>query len=186
MKPRPFGILDAMLCIAAVAVGLGANRAEWERLQHQDRPSPFYDLLWLWLPHLSAWTVAVLIMHLRPPRPSFGRLMRRPGAVACLASFAFAFVIAGMFAIIAVEANFVWPGERLIDLPRRPIAAYVIDYCRLVGIAVIGAWLALAAPGRWRPEPTWIDRLGRALGLTWIAVSLVTWTLLLLELSGRG
>src|SRR5262249_20666667 len=156
-------------------------RVEWERLQHRDRFSPFYGLLWLWLPHLSAWTVAVLIMHLRPPRPSFGRLMRRPGAVACLASFAFALIIAGMLAIIAVEANFVGPGERLIDLPRRPIMVYVVLYCKLIGIAVAGAWLALAASGRWRPEPTWIDRLGRALGLTWIAVSLVTWMLPLLE-----
>ena len=30
-----------------------------------------------------------------------------------------------------------------------------------VGFAVAGAWLALLLVGRWKAEPTWIDRLGR-------------------------
>ena len=32
-----------------------------------------------------------------------------------------------------------------------------------------GSWLTLSLNRRWRPEPTWLDRLGRALGLYWIA-----------------
>ena len=36
-----------------------------------------------------------------------------------------------------------------------------------------GAWLTLLLAGWWRPEPTWIDRFGRALGAAWLAVSLV-------------
>jgi hypothetical protein len=38
--------------------------------------------------------------------------------------------------------------------------------------AVAGAWLILLLAGWWRPEPSWIDRLGRVLGLGWIVLSL--------------
>src|SRR5262245_54032501 len=36
-----------------------------------------------------------------------------------------------------------------------------------VGFAVSGAWLTLWLSGRWRPERTWIDRLGRVMGWLW-------------------
>jgi hypothetical protein len=38
---------------------------------------------------------------------------------------------------------------------------------------VAGAWLALALAGWWRPEPSWVDRLGRALGLGWLFANLI-------------
>jgi hypothetical protein len=34
--------------------------------------------------------------------------------------------------------------------------------------AVGGIWLTLIASGRWRVEPSWIDRFGRAIGFYWI------------------
>jgi hypothetical protein len=34
--------------------------------------------------------------------------------------------------------------------------------------AVVVAWVILLLSGRWRSEPSWIDRLGRALGVFWI------------------
>jgi hypothetical protein len=37
-----------------------------------------------------------------------------------------------------------------------------------VPVAILGAWSALAICGRWSPEPSWIDRLGRILGVFWI------------------
>jgi hypothetical protein len=30
---------------------------------------------------------------------------------------------------------------------------------------VIVAWATLGLTGRWRPEPSWLDRAGRAIGL---------------------
>ena len=39
------------------------------------------------------------------------------------------------------------------------------------GYAVAAAWLALAVAGRWRPERSWIDRLGRVLGVAWIVIT---------------
>lgn len=37
------------------------------------------------------------------------------------------------------------------------------------GYSVAAVWLLLALSGHWRPERSWIDRLGRVLGLVWIA-----------------
>jgi hypothetical protein len=36
------------------------------------------------------------------------------------------------------------------------------------GWAVAVSWLTIALIGRWRPEPSWVDRAGRALGCIWI------------------
>jgi hypothetical protein len=42
-----------------------------------------------------------------------------------------------------------------------------------VAAAVAGAWFVLAVAGWWRPQPTWIDRLGRAAGFLWTVPYLV-------------
>ena len=34
-------------------------------------------------------------------------------------------------------------------------------------LPVPATWTALAWTGRWQPEPGWIDRFGRALGVRW-------------------
>jgi hypothetical protein len=44
----------------------------------------------------------------------------------------------------------------------------------LLSGAVAVAWLALAVTGRWHPERSWIDRLGRALGLGWLVIFLLS------------
>jgi hypothetical protein len=47
--------------------------------------------------------------------------------------------------------------------------AYSFVYHVDVGFAILGGWVALVLSGRWRPEPSWIDRAGRIIGVTWIA-----------------
>jgi hypothetical protein len=37
--------------------------------------------------------------------------------------------------------------------------------------------MALAFSRRWRPEPSWIDRLGRVLGLYWLLMLLMIFAL---------
>ena len=41
------------------------------------------------------------------------------------------------------------------------------------GGAVAAVWTVLALSGRWRPERSWIDRLGRALAMLWIMLSVL-------------
>jgi hypothetical protein len=38
---------------------------------------------------------------------------------------------------------------------------------------VAAGWLTLALLGRWRPEKSWIDRLGRVLGVGWIIANVL-------------
>jgi hypothetical protein len=44
------------------------------------------------------------------------------------------------------------------------------------GLAVLVAWLVLIVSGRWRPEHSWLDDAGRALGWACLALSAFTLT----------
>jgi hypothetical protein len=46
-----------------------------------------------------------------------------------------------------------------------------VSFASPCGPAVAAVWLVLAMSGRWRPEKSWIDRLARLLGATWIGIS---------------
>lgn len=100
------------------------------------------------------------------------RLARQPGTVACGAISLVLVVVIGLS--IAFELGF----DR-----RDPIAFGVIKVVAiqmtsddafnhltpLAAWATAASWLVLAVGGRWRPEPDWIDRAGRVIGITWIA-----------------
>jgi hypothetical protein len=102
------------------------------------------------VPPLATLTVAVLVMRLRRPRPPLRKLVRLQGTAACL---------------MALSSAIFLP---LVDASR--------DRTPLI-VAGAWAWLGLKETGFWRPEPTWIDRLGRALGWAWIIVPLAVWTM---------
>jgi hypothetical protein len=40
-------------------------------------------------------------------------------------------------------------------------------------MAVLTSWMTLIVGRRWRAEPTWVDRLGRAVGVFWIVAGAV-------------
>lgn len=42
-----------------------------------------------------------------------------------------------------------------------------------LGPAVLAVWTIQYLSGRWRPQATWIDRAGRALGIFWLVLYLV-------------
>jgi hypothetical protein len=43
----------------------------------------------------------------------------------------------------------------------------------MMGITVSAVWIVLWLIGAWRPEPSWIDRAGRVVGIYWVANSLL-------------
>ena len=59
-----------------------------------------------------------------------------------------------------------------VQKPTGPTRGTAFDH---IGFAVAGAWFALLLSGRRRPEPTWLDRLGRAIGWLWLGLSVVLW-----------
>lgn len=99
-------------------------------------------------------SLAFVLIRIRKPRPPLGHVLLQPGMVAVGAMLA-GLVIAFGLLVLGVAAVF-----GMLALSS----------------TVLVAWTALALTGRWRPEPGWIDRFGRALGVCWcllIPVSLV-------------
>src|SRR5262249_31282898 len=119
------------------------------------------------LPCVAMWTLALLSIRLNRPGADLRRLALRPGMAACL------MVILGMG--VACVLNLLdmtipgsWQGAPMILIWLIPLTLY------LSAPPVAAAWSLLALTGRWNPEPTWTDRLGRVLGAWLVVVVLAT------------
>jgi hypothetical protein len=177
--PRKLTILDAMILVAAVACGFPLGRATagvvyYDGPGHEqnvvarcaDRPVRAV------LPFLMTLTTAALFIRLRRPRPRWRRLARQPGMAACCAAVVpIAFVSIGFAGLKwQLEPNAtLWCGDWRAD-PLFGGCGY------LAGVWVLTTWLVLALGRRWRAERSAIDRLGRIVGVAWLAV-LALWIL---------
>ena len=115
---------------------------------------------------LIPWTVAVFLIGLRHPRPGLRGLITRPGVAACGAVTVWLGSKALLLALMSVGV----PQKRAL------VRDYLGDGLALVSWAapaVAGAWLVLALSGRWRPDRGWIDRSGRMLGASWLALEVL-------------
>jgi hypothetical protein len=168
MVVRRLSVLDAMILVAATAMGLAGIRA-CSPAFYSYQYTPITPPPWLnWLavvlsnwafyvsPLPAAWTLAAMVLRLRSPRPPMRRLMRQPGAVAVLA--------ATMLVLIGVV-------HYLLDLHNPSLHDIPYQYTSFsLGCGVGSAWWILALGKRWRAEPSWIDRFGRALGAYWVGM----------------
>jgi hypothetical protein len=144
-------VADLMILVAATAAGLTGY------LQVRDWRTAASFLL-------TAWSLALIAIRLRGPRPRLRRVFRQPGMVACcvaiLASAAIILDLIGLQIHLYISENFIYYGMSVFS--NRTIAN--------CGFGIAAAWLSLALAGCWRPEPGWIDRTGRLLGICWIAL----------------
>ena len=152
---RPRTLVDLMVFVAATAVGLATCRAMWEQAEFDPGS---WTHLFLAAPCVASCSLALVMLRLRRPRLNFRRIVRQPGAMACLAVvtlLAFRMAVPlGVAALCGLK-----PGS------------WVGRFCResvLAGYVVAAAWLTLAITGIRRTEPGWIDRLGRIFGTYWI------------------
>ena len=180
---RKLTLSDAMIVGAATATALAVTRR-----------ADLWDYSWTWsepyrdiLCHIrwncfgasfviAAWSLAFLILRLRRPRPMLRRLARQPGMVACTV----ATVVLGIKLINYLSVA----GVLAIDLSSATAWYYLSEEVSSdefpfvpseVGCAVAAAWTIQAIGGRWRPEPSWIDRLGGLLGAFWIMTIPFSW-----------
>jgi hypothetical protein len=157
-----------MILVAATAVGFGGIRTcspEFYTYQYTPIPPPpwlnwsavvFSYWVFYFSPLPTAWTLAALVLRLRSPRSPLRRVMRQPGAVASCA--------ATMLILIGAV-------HYLLDLHNPSLHAVPFEYTSFsLGCGVGSAWLILALSMRWRAERSWLDRLGRVLGVYWIAM----------------
>jgi hypothetical protein len=179
MKPlRRFNTADAMVMIAATAIafafvqfqGLPWILAEkWFPPQDNIlRPPEDGDLAALISSFLIPWTVALLILRLRRPRPSRRRLFMRPGFVACAIAIAMM-----VFLCLDEYRQCVFTYRSFPALGFQNVVA--LNYRISVSFATAGLWVLMAACGRWHAERSWIDRAGRAMGALWIILILIRW-----------
>ena len=93
---------------------------------------------------------------MRQPRPPLGTLLRQPGTVAGLAM---------VFGLFWGTGGLLWLfPDKFDSMIAAPTA---------VGGAVVIAWIALALTRNWKPEPGWVDRMGRILGCAAIGTALL-------------
>ncbi len=186
---RRLSLLDLMILVGSCAVGLGACRFAVAALLQGNtslgnliaRPEVWtfrevvvrvIDGVVLVLVVFGPWTFALPALWLRSPRPSWRRLMTRPGFTACLAAV-LGMVAGGLvttltalvrqpMVVVTWLSPFAWLRIFLLDV-------IIVD----AGRAVLIAWTFQALAGRWRPEPGPLDRLGLALGWLWIVAGVV-------------
>jgi len=166
---RPFNVVDGMIAVAAVAVGLALARIVWAYSARSLRGLALHRLSgvsgwWAYLRRhpwvvggftalvcsglivlLLVGSLAFLSVRLRRPRPPAEQLVRQPGMVAVEAMWA------GLLGSVILGGHGSAPALGILAL----------------AVPVPAAWAALAWTGRWQPEPGWIDRFGRALGVWW-------------------
>jgi hypothetical protein len=129
-------------------------------------------------------TIAVLTMRLRYPRPPFRRLACQPGFVACCA-VALTLALSDLEYLGRVSIQGVDnPFQRGFssELFNVVLDGFGYSFTRN-GYAVSATWLMLALGSRWRPESSWIDRIGRAIGVFWIVMIAAYWSLPLLAVA---
>lgn len=174
--PRKFTILDGMILVAAIACGFALWRAVqeslgglWVFMGESWLRRNTRGLSWAATPFLMILAPAVLAMRLRRPRPRWIRLARQPGMVACCAALVPIAVSLARFA----RGGAIQGREELNPMSLFGPGFYLQYRGYDTGLWVLGAWLALALSGRRRAERSWIDRLGRIVGIGWLVVLVI-------------
>ena len=165
-----------MILLAALAVGLVMARTnlpvEFEPLPRSPGQIPNVISAWavLLFPSLEVGTLAVSLLAVRGPRPPLRRLTLRPGFVACGAAGVILTVGAAVNALyLGVGAVLrQWPGG-WVPYQNRDLM-FFNNHVGQISYAVAVSWSLMAAGGRWRPEPHWVDRLGRGFGFFWVGM----------------
>jgi hypothetical protein len=181
---RRLTLKDTMLLVAATAVGVAWARAGWDwmyvsrteknlaippRWEPYDRAVRTVPAL---IPCVATCTVALLALRLSRPRQRMHRVVLQPGTAAC--------IVAALGLIVGAvdfgSSTFWWWALKAERMPISRVAFHSMEYLfqatSRIAVALAAVWLILAASRRFRPEPSWIDRLGRVLGALWIAVAI--------------
>ncbi len=153
-----------MMLIAAAVIGivgiwdLDAGNAEFD-LGRRDLP----ERIAIYSPMLISLSMAVMAAGLWPPRSRPSDPCQRPGFTACW--------VALLVTAINAVAMFAMDPDSLTTIDKFIRRFEFVGFWMTAadsGFAVLIAWTTLALSGCWRPEPSWIDRSGRVLGVVWI------------------
>jgi hypothetical protein len=195
MTSRKFRLLDAVILVAAVAVGLVWVRAEQVREGFLRQfgegrfPTPYIERTFGWLgnacfeadgyilPCAATLTLAITALTLQHHRRALGRVTRQPGALACIAA-SLAILLEMLQGCLETFRSIVVLGWKLED--HRPHIHFVWSTSLIPtvtptgsGLAVAVVWGILLLGGRRSRKSDWLELIGRVVGLFWIARGLV-------------
>ncbi|WP_435008512.1 hypothetical protein P12x_005719 [Tundrisphaera lichenicola] len=167
---RPLTLMDVMVLVAATAAAFAMERFFEGKVGVRatlNLPGDWLQRLWVGMPTYLAvsWSLALIPLRWAGLRPSTSRIARQPGMVACVATIGAMILGIGLNAAqAAMTLSVDQPGMTYTYSPNY----YWYGGTGMIGPVVTGAWVALALGGRWSPERSWIDRLGRLLGAYWV------------------
>lgn len=183
---RNFTILEGLALVAATAVGFTLVRYHGMRLNPTFLRSQFSipvtvlmladdSVRYYVAPVLACWTVTYFALCASVRRSMRRRDLRAPGFVALFA--------ATLALSLGVGCRLIY---RLTGITTGMLSPQVVvDLQRGASHAVVISWATLWLVGLWRPVPTLRDRLGRAIGATWIACEILTQARIFVEYAIR-
>src|SRR5262249_37087038 len=137
---RRFHLWDAMILVAAIAVGLALGKVTFSACYPRRQIPPAFRRFYAIegghaaaFPCVQSLVVAVLPLRLRRPRPPLSRLLRQPGVVACCTS-----VVVLVIGAIAVRS-----------FGGTSPSSFVFIFSRFTGMNVAVAWVMLWFSGWW-------------------------------------
>jgi hypothetical protein len=192
MTRRTFTVLDALILIAVTAMGLvwwrilaqyglvpdslGSHFLE-ASLRERLRSGLLIAVFEIY-PLMVAWTFGLLLLRLRNPRPRLVRMARQPSFVAeCAVLMALAVTVGelagwrvagcglGKFAVLALR------GQAFREMLDNGLS--FDETIKQIAAAVGSVWGVMFLGRALRPEKSWIDRLGRVVGVLWMVMYLI-------------
>jgi hypothetical protein len=118
--------------------------------------------------------MALILIRVQATRHERRRLCTQPGFTAALAVVACAAVVlldSGVRTLFLRVKSGGWGPWNTARIAMADVQMLMIA----APSAVAATWAVLAVGGRWRPERSWLDRLGLLLGVYWITWPEVAW-----------
>jgi hypothetical protein len=162
-----------MVLVAATAIGFAWTRSFWDFDTFNGWTEWLGAVPDILVPLLMTSTLATAILHLLPPRPPARRLVLQPGAAAC-GAIAFTFTTECLrYLVFEFSRNrgIPWYLFRAGSGLGRDLAGGAmgdVEYHYVVA----AVWGLLILGRRCHPQPGWLDRAGRAVGLSWLLLAL--------------
>jgi len=172
-----FRLSDLMVLITSIGVGVAlimSFLSDTRALPGEDRLLGWSQFEWLFASvlMLMALTLGLALTWIGRLRRPVRLFSQTPGAIACLLAsvviVSVAYHLAVNYATERVAADFqnvFWRIGYWNAIIGDPPAA--------IGLLILAVWNLLVMSGSWRPEPTWIDRSCRVLGVCWIGWAVI-------------
>jgi hypothetical protein len=160
--PRRLTLADLAILIAGMALSMGFQNRSWATA-----PMTLVEVV-IGIFSMGLAFALIVVRAIRP-RPRWRAVFRQPGTSACLA------ILAHMLMIFLFSLRYNMSRHGIGSWP--PRLEFSMSDNRFGGAWVVVAWTTLALARAWRPEPSWIDRSGRVLGvvaiLHWLRWALI-------------